>query len=72
MSTLGIKFTRKTLRPALGSKMGLRRSISIGFDEAEFRRISEMAQKAGIGFQEQVRRLCKAWVEVDVRKADDA
>lgn len=65
MSTLGIKFTRKTSGPALGTKMGLRRSIAVGFDEAEFLRISEMAQKAGIGFQEQVRRLCKARVDMD-------
>lgn len=63
MSTLGISFTRKTLRPAKGSANGLRVAISIGFDKDEFERISQMAQVVGIGFQEQVRRLCKAHAE---------
>ena len=43
--------------------MGRRRAISIGFDPDEFERIDKMAQTAGIGFQEQVRRLCKAIAE---------
>lgn len=59
MSTAGISFTRKVLRPALGTDMGQRKSIAVGFDKSDFFLISRMAQANKIGFQEQVRRLCK-------------
>lgn len=59
MSTTGIAFTRKVLRPALGTDMGQRKSIAVGFDKPDFFQISHMAQASGVGFQEQVRRLCK-------------
>jgi hypothetical protein len=59
MSTTGIAFTRKVLRPALGTTVGRRKSIAIGFDKMDFARISRLAQANEVAFQEQVRRLCK-------------
>lgn len=59
MGTTGIAFTRKVLRPAQGSPNGRRQSIAVGFDKPDFFKISRMAQANKVGFQEQVRQLCK-------------
>ncbi len=59
MSTAGISFTRKTLRPARGVMIGHRLTTAIGFDPVDFGVISALSQLNEIAFQEQVRRLCK-------------
>jgi hypothetical protein len=58
MTTKGMRFTRKVLKPCKGIVMGNRRAAAVAFDPDDFARISALAQKQGIAFQEQVRRLC--------------
>lgn len=65
MSTLGISFTRKVTKPAVGTTIGRRRSIAIGFDPPDFTTINAMAQKNDVGFQEQVRRLCRLALDIE-------
>jgi hypothetical protein len=59
MTTKDIAFTRKVLRPAVGRINGVRRSISVGFDPADFERIAALAAENRCSFQEQARKLCK-------------
>jgi hypothetical protein len=59
MTTKGMRFTRKVLRPAKGTPMGNRRSVAVAFDPDDFARILALSQQNGVAFQEQVRRLCR-------------
>jgi len=68
MSTRGISFTRKVLRPAVGRRIGLRQVIAVAFDPQDFQKINVMAQENEVAFQEQVRRLCKSAITSGIRE----
>jgi hypothetical protein len=65
MGTLGISFIRKVHKPAIGTPVGRRQSIAVGFDPADFAKINAIAQSNDVGFQEQVRRLCRLALDIE-------
>lgn len=58
MSTLGMSFTRKVTRRAVGCAEGNKKKIAVAFYKWMFRDIERAARLRGVSFQEEVRTLC--------------
>lgn len=63
---MGRKPYRKE-KPAEGVWDGSRLKISIGFNEHDFENLGMMARLNGVSFQEQVRQICRKYIDGDKR-----
>lgn len=57
MTTYGMTFTRRVTHKTRGKRIGNRISVAIGFDPEQFEAVRDAAEKTGISFAEQVRRM---------------